>query len=81
MWMGKSAPQKRFEALVHIWGHRVCPQLLAQGDRLTVGLQEPPAILAVGNVRLKGLPYIWLEGVFEVIDDEVGHILTADHRW
>ena len=81
MWLGKSAPQKRFEALAHIWGNGVCPQLLPQGNRLTVGLQESPAILAVGNVRLKGLPYVRLKGVFKVIDDEVDHILTADHRW
>jgi hypothetical protein len=81
MEIGKSAPQERFEALAHIWGNRVCPQLLPQGDRLTIGLQEPPAILAVGNLRLKGLPYVRLEGVFEVIDDEVDHIPTADHRW
>jgi hypothetical protein len=78
---GKPAAQKCFEALAHIRGDRISPQLLPQGDRLAVGLQEPPAILAVGNVRFKGVPEAWLEGVFEIIDNEVDHLSTPQHRW
>jgi hypothetical protein len=77
----KAALQKRFEALAHIRGDRISPQLLPQGDRLAVGLQEPPAILAVGNMHLKGVPEAWLEGVFEIIDNEVDHLSTLQHRW
>jgi len=77
----KAAAQKRFEALAHIWGDRISPQLLPQGDRLAVGLQEPPAILAVGNMHFKGVPEAWLEGIFKIIDNEVDHLLTPEHRW
>jgi hypothetical protein len=43
MGMGESAPQKRFEALAHIWGNRVCPQLLPQGDRFAADSHGPAA--------------------------------------
>jgi hypothetical protein len=72
--------QERLQALARTRGNRLFPELLPWGDRLTIRLQKPPAVDAIGDVRLQGLPLAGIEGAFQVRQDEIHYIPTAQHR-